>query len=76
MPAPVTRYAIQSRRHGAPPGSPRRVAQTEVRRQIQDEAFASVLDIPIGEYLQPTAYNPSLSGRVNGCPIFWGVGKP
>ena len=31
--------------------------------------------LPTGMWTQPTAYNKSLSGKLNGFPLFWNVQK-
>ena len=40
---------------------------------IQAQAFEDVPFLPLGEYLQPTAYSTSLKGVLPGAPLFWNV---
>jgi peptide/nickel transport system substrate-binding protein len=48
-------------------------AQAAICADIQKEAFKSVPYIPMGQYLQPTAYRTSLEGVLNGFALFWNV---
>ncbi len=48
-------------------------AQAKICEQIQLQAFQDVPYIPMGQYLQPTAYRTSLTGVLNGFAIFWNV---
>ena len=48
-------------------------AQAAICADIQREAFQSVPYIPMGQYLQPTAYRTSLEGVLNGFALFWNV---
>ncbi len=48
-------------------------AQAAICADIQREAFQSVPYIPMGQYLQPTAYRDSLQGVLNGFALFWNV---
>jgi len=48
-------------------------AQAAICAAIQKEAFQSVPYIPMGQYLQPTAYRTSLEGVLNGFALFWNV---
>jgi len=50
-------------------------AQQKICAEIQKEAFTSVPYIPMGQYLQPTAYRSNLEGVLNGFAIFWSVRK-
>ena len=50
-------------------------AQAAICAQMQEEALRSVPYIPMGQYLQPTAYRSSLEGVLNGFAIFWNVRK-
>jgi peptide/nickel transport system substrate-binding protein len=49
--------------------------QQKVAQAIQLEALQDVPYIPLGQYLQATAYNKRLSGVLNGFAIFWNVQK-
>ncbi|MBV8912454.1 MAG: ABC transporter substrate-binding protein, partial [Acetobacteraceae bacterium] len=50
-------------------------AQRKICTEIQQEAFTSIPYIPMGQYLQPTAYRSNLEGVLNGFAIFWNVRK-
>ncbi len=50
-------------------------AQAAICAEMQREAFSSVPYIPMGQYLQPTAYRTSLDGVLSGFAIFWNVRK-
>ena len=53
--------------------APDAAAQREVGRQLQLQAFQDVPFLPLGEYLQPTAYRKSMTGVLKGLPIFWNL---
>ena len=48
-------------------------AQAAICRDIQLEAFQNVPYIPMGQYLQPTAFRDSLTGMLSGFALFWNV---
>ncbi len=48
-------------------------AQAAICAEIQREAFQSLPYIPLGQYLQPTAYRSSLEGVLSGFALFWNV---
>jgi len=48
-------------------------AQAAICADIQREALVNVPYIPMGQYLQPTAYRDSLTGVLNGFALFWNV---
>ena len=48
-------------------------AQAAICADIQRAAFENVPYIPMGQYLQPTAYRDSLTGVLNGFALFWNV---
>ena len=50
-------------------------AQAAICAEMQQEALTSVPYIPMGQYLQPTAYRTSLDGVLSGFAIFWNVKK-
>jgi peptide/nickel transport system substrate-binding protein len=52
--------------------APDPASQKEIGRQIQAQAFIDVPFLPLGEYLQPTAY-VGLKGVLKGLPLFWNV---
>jgi peptide/nickel transport system substrate-binding protein len=50
-------------------------AQQRVARDIQATAFQELPYLPLGQYLQATAYSTRLSGVLNGFALFWNVRK-
>ena len=48
-------------------------AQARICADIQREAFIDLPYIPLGQYLQPTAYRTSLTGVPDGFALFWNV---
>ena len=50
-------------------------AQAAICAEMQQEALNSVPYIPMGQYLQPTAYRTSLEGVLSGFAIFWNLKK-
>jgi peptide/nickel transport system substrate-binding protein len=55
--------------------APDAAAQKAIGVKIQEQAFIDVPYLPLGEYLQPTAYAKALTGVLKGFPIFWNVSK-
>ena len=55
--------------------APDAAAQKAIGSQIQAQAFVDVPYLPLGRYLQPTAYNASLKGMLRGLPIFWNIDR-
>lgn len=55
--------------------APDLAAQQKVARDIQAEAFEFVPYLPLGQYLQATAYSTKLTGVLNGFALFWNVQK-
>ena len=55
--------------------APDMAAQAAICAEMQQEALVSVPYIPMGQYLQPTAYRTSLEGVLSGFAIFWNVKK-
>jgi peptide/nickel transport system substrate-binding protein len=55
--------------------APDLAAQQAVARRIQTQAFEDVPYLPLGQYLQATAFSTKLSGVLNGFAIFWNVKK-
>ncbi len=50
-------------------------AQAAICAEIQKQAFETVPYIPMGQYLQPTAYRSNLEGVLTGFALFWNVKK-
>ncbi|WP_188966645.1 ABC transporter substrate-binding protein [Neoroseomonas lacus] len=55
--------------------APNLAAQQEICRQMQVQCMVDVPSIPLGQYLQPTAYRTNVTGVKPGFPTFWGVQK-
>ena len=53
--------------------APDAAAQAAIGVQAQRQAFVDVPYVPLGVFLQPTAYRTDLSGMMKGLPLFWGV---
>jgi peptide/nickel transport system substrate-binding protein len=53
--------------------APDLAAQQTIARDIQAEAFRFMPYLPLGQYLQATAYSAQLSGVLNGFALFWNV---
>jgi peptide/nickel transport system substrate-binding protein len=49
--------------------------QQRIAREMQVQAFQDVPYIPTGLMLQPAAYRKSLSGVLDGSPLFYNVKK-
>ncbi len=47
--------------------------QAAICAEIQQQALQSLPYIPMGQYLQPTAYRSNLEGVLNGFALFWNV---
>jgi peptide/nickel transport system substrate-binding protein len=47
--------------------------QQLIARDIQRQWWIDVPHIPIGQWFQPTAWRDSVSGMLDGFPVFWGV---
>ena len=50
-------------------------AQAAICAEMQQQALVSVPYIPMGQYLQPTAYRSNLDGVLSGFALFWNVRK-
>ncbi|MBV8426460.1 MAG: ABC transporter substrate-binding protein [Hyphomicrobiales bacterium] len=55
--------------------APDQQAQQKIAAELQQEVFTDVPYVPLGQYLQATAFNTRLSGVPNGFAIFWNVQK-
>jgi peptide/nickel transport system substrate-binding protein len=51
--------------------------QKKLAAEIQQEAYDQVIYIPLGQYLQPSAWRKSITGVLDGpaTPIFWNIEK-
>ena len=50
-------------------------SQAKICADMQKQAFESVPYIPMGQYVQPTAYRSNLEGVLQGFALFWNVKK-
>jgi peptide/nickel transport system substrate-binding protein len=50
-------------------------AQKAVAVKIQEQAFADVPYLPLGEYSIPTALRKNITGLQKGLPVYWGLKK-
>jgi peptide/nickel transport system substrate-binding protein len=52
-------------------------AQKKIAADIQKEVYDQVIYIPLGQFLQPSAWRKSLTGVLDGpaTPIFWNIDK-
>ncbi|MCB4820542.1 ABC transporter substrate-binding protein [Roseicella aerolata] len=50
-------------------------AQQAICRDLQVQAMQVLPSIPLGQYIQPTAYRTNVTGVSRGFPVFWGVRK-
>ncbi|HET6308485.1 MAG TPA: ABC transporter substrate-binding protein [Rhodopila sp.] len=55
--------------------APDPATQQKVARDIQATAFEELPYLPLGQYLQATAYSTRLTGVLNGFALFWNVKK-
>jgi peptide/nickel transport system substrate-binding protein len=49
--------------------------QRRISRDMQLQAWQDVPYIPTGSWMQPFAYRRSLTGMLNGFPLFWNIRK-
>jgi peptide/nickel transport system substrate-binding protein len=55
--------------------APDQASQQKIAAELQQEVFVDVPYVPLGQYLQATAFNTRLSGVPNGFAMFWNVRK-
>jgi peptide/nickel transport system substrate-binding protein len=53
--------------------APNLAAQKQICEDIQRQCMVDVPSIPLGQYVQATAYRTSITGVLNGFPTFWNV---
>jgi peptide/nickel transport system substrate-binding protein len=53
--------------------APDLAAQQAICRDIQVQAMQDVPSIPLGQYVQPTAYRNTITNIRQGFPVFWNV---
>jgi peptide/nickel transport system substrate-binding protein len=49
--------------------------QKAIAREIEQQAMQDVPYVPAGQYFQPVAYRKSLTGMLNGVPVFTNLRK-
>jgi len=55
--------------------APDLAGQQAICRDLQVRAMEVVPSIPLGQFIQPTAYRTNVTGVSKGFPVFWGVKK-
>jgi len=55
--------------------APDLAGQQAICRDLQVQAMKVLPSVPVGQYIQPTAYRTNVSGVSRGFPVFWGVKK-
>lgn len=50
-------------------------AQSAIAASIQAQAFDDLPYVPLGYFVQPTAYRTTLSGMISGSPVFYNIKK-
>jgi len=55
--------------------APDTAARKTLADAMQKQAFADVPYLPLGQYFNQTSYKPSVTGVLNGVPVFWNVKK-
>lgn len=53
--------------------APDDAARLSIARQMQLQAFIDVPYVPLGLFLQPTAYRRDPAGMMQGPPLFWNL---
>jgi len=55
--------------------APNLAAQQVICRDMQVQAMQDVPSIPLGQFVQQTAYRTNITGVLRGFPVFWNVKK-
>jgi peptide/nickel transport system substrate-binding protein len=57
--------------------APDDAARKKIAAEIEQEAFTAVPYVPLGQYIQPTAYRRSLTDLLlpSSAPFFWNMRK-
>ncbi len=55
--------------------APDTAARKRLAGELQQQAFADLPYLPLGQYFNQTSYKPSLTGVLDGVPVFWNVKK-
>jgi len=53
--------------------SPDPAAQRALAAEIQHQAFTDVPFLPLGQFFQPTVQSRTLTGGLQGMPLFWNI---
>ena len=53
--------------------APDLAAQQAIAAQVQEQAFADLPYIPLGQFFQPTAWRRNISGVLKGPTLFWNI---
>ena len=57
----------------AHPVMPGFTSQRRVAVDLPAQAFEDVPFLPLGQFFQPTAWSRSLTGSLQGMPLFWNI---
>jgi peptide/nickel transport system substrate-binding protein len=55
--------------------APDTAARKQLAGALQRQAFSDLPYLPLGQYFNQTSYKPSLTGVLDGVPMFWNVKK-
>ena len=55
--------------------APDTAARKQLAVALQQQAFTDLPYLPLGQYFNQTSYKPSLTGVLDGVPVFWNVKK-
>lgn len=55
--------------------APDTAARKKLADDLQRQAFIDLPYVPLGQYFNQTSYKPSLTGVLDGVPVFWNVKK-
>jgi peptide/nickel transport system substrate-binding protein len=55
--------------------APDTAARKTLAGELQQQAFTDLPYLPLGQYFNQTSYKPSLTGVLDGVPVFWNVKK-
>ena len=53
--------------------APDLATQRKLAADLQVQAFEDVPCVPLGQWVRPTVYSASLTGMLDGYPLFWNV---
>lgn len=55
--------------------APDTAARRQLAGDLQRQAFADLPYLPLGQYFNQTSFKPTLTGVLDGVPVFWNVKK-